>query len=231
MPISTKKQRKPIARETLELLASTHTEMADGLLWVVGRSLQCLNARLAGQNDGVEVAADWPSEQELFLQRIAMARTRAEVRVEDDPDAQGTAAGAPEDELLCLLDTLVNVAKVLNDKASTASAIAKSVRRGQPKKQVWHGRPNALVRLAGYEIAPQKKKPGRPTLVDISDDDLLAQVHEGKTRGDASQRATLKIVATKNLQEKNMHTAGDRVQQRVLNLEKRASEAKKRLRN
>jgi hypothetical protein len=230
MPISTKNRHKPIARETWELLASTHAEMADGLLLVVDRSLQCLNARMAGQYDGENVTWDWPPEANRFLQRVATARTKAEVQAEDDPDAHGTAAGAPEDELLCLLDTLIKVAKMLNDEAGTANAIAKETRRGRPKKRVWRGRPNALVLLTGYEIAPPKKKPGRHKLVDISGNGLLALVKEGNAKGDPSQRATLEQFVRNDLSAKGLHTAGDRVPQRVRNLEKRVAEEKKRLR-
>src|SRR5262245_39735586 len=97
-----------VTREAWLQLAYERLLLSKDLYWLIGRSIQYLDAGAAGR-DGFN---EEPPEGDGTLRRVAMIRFHAEATVRADPDSgdRTTPRGAVEDELYCLLDTLHGLA-------------------------------------------------------------------------------------------------------------------------
>ncbi|MEO6278528.1 hypothetical protein [Roseateles sp.] len=211
-------------REILWRLAEQRSQMADELLWLLGRSLQCVQAGLNGQGPyDVEPHDDAEPVGRLFLR----ARFKAEAQVQCDPDAaEGRSIDAVvSNELFCLQDSLVLFARQCTQESAQLSQMAAKVRRGR-RKVVPASSMNALVaallgiKYSGPTTKKPVRRPGRPLRINMTDDAILRAVEAGKATGERTERRVLERLAKQALTEEGKHTAGSRVREIADNLKR-----------
>lgn len=203
-----------IPRLTWSLLAYENQRFADELRWLLGRSLQCLQAGLDGKDGFAAEPPAWPDDPRT--QQAARARVRAEVAVELEPD-RATPGGT---ELRCLLLTLERLEALHSDAARTLPSLAR-----RTAKQPMRG-PRALVELAGCKWLPPIKQGGRPRLDSIPDAPLLIAVAQ-RAPG-ATERAAIEAFLRRTLHERGKRHGSDatvrslttRLQKRLIALRK-----------
>lgn len=202
-------------------MRANHLRVAEELNWLVGRSLEILEAGYQGR----DVLPSMPSEgPPANCHRIAKARGAAEGQVLDEPDAIDRAApgGFIEAELRCLLLTLGNLAQAHTQGARTCAKFADSIRRGRPPRRDLNSFVSVPVGFALGKPTPNARKPGRPKAANISDPELIGRLHEARQRGDKrSERAVIEDVARDLLTQQGKHSAGRVLPNLTANLQKR----------
>lgn len=218
----TPKQKKAVPREAWLLLANAQLRSSRELLWLMGRSLDIVQAHYEGR-DGLRTDPTGLEDVDLF--HVAGARGVAEGRILHEPNGPDRTKpeGMFEAELRCLLNTLQGLSDSMTSKAETYLRLASATRRGRPSKRSL----NEYVGLENFKwglLKPVAGKAGRPRAAPISDPDLIHELAATKAGGAfRSERAILEGIARRLLKEQGKHTAGDRVPQLTSNLQKRVA--------
>lgn len=204
-------------RELFEALAAGQDRLAQELLWLVGRSIACLVARLDEPSSTLGDVADTSPMHETLLAR---ARGEGESAAETDQTGERCAVDVLGEELFCLIRTLRLRADMCARDAARFDKLAREVRPGRPKRPQM----NLLMR-------PLKKKgrPGRKPKEDISNASLVSMRKRAELHGISTHREAASSFAEWFYEEKEPLEESISERRRAQTLKAARSRLEKRL--
>lgn len=234
---SMRKGSKSLPREVWQFAAREHIGFAIEISQLSDFSLQLLEHVYAGRPGAPDLEFEVATAETLeALARVGFARGRAEHSVSIDPDKadEVTETGRIENELMCLLMALGELAGAHRREARICIQLATERRIGRPKSKPI----NAIAALANGSAWKAKPKgtPGRKHLVPIADEELILMVDRGRAEfGAQSVRETVRSVAHWHLERTGALPLSEwrkdaAIGEIATNLEKRVSALRSRLR-
>jgi hypothetical protein len=222
---------RQLSRDEWRLLAQAYQSRADDLRWLVACSraallFSCSQEAMLYESCGTIGFPELPAD---FPPHLRRARLQAQRAARNLVEKTGPSANYSLTELHCLWETMNLVA---SDSALTADWGAKKAEEVRPGRAKPVSTNALLAVLSGSSPGVRRKKPGtpgRPALVEISGDALLAKFEESRQPGQTQKDALLKM-AEAWLRDQGKRTAGDTVQKVAANLERRLREERRRRR-